>query len=660
MPYMLAGLLFANVCLTTVEKDKRRQVWYGPCMVTEPVAFKGNPYDPAENDVEVDFLGAGGRKFRRMGYYVGDGKFAATLVAPVPGEYRPVFSLNGKEVPQGERTFAVRERLPHGFIGLNGRRFAWSDGTPYFPIGYDYGWRQIPNESVAQGMKKMGKQGANWSRIWANYWDEKNPYWPAKGQTLAPGELLQGPLQTWDGIIAAAESADVHFQFVLFHHGAVSTTTDSNWRDHPWNAANGGFLKDPADFFSDPEAKRRTKIWLRYAVARYAHSPAVMAWELFNEVQWVDAIKKEPSRVGDVAAWHKEMADYVRGIDPYHHLITSSSSESLDSHVFDAVDYMQPHTYPVNVLASIGGYRFEGKPGFFGEFGPPAGGRESVRKLVRDGIYGGILAGHAGAGEYWFWDNVDRSGLGSDFLAARKVIDGSGLLHHPDAKPLTISADTPNHGDMLLAAGRGWGKSSTFELDLPKVGIQELAGWSQYFQSIDNGQPGWGKPFLLRFVAPAAGKLQIGIGQVSDKGATLAVWVNDQKVLDQKFDPPAAGARSGRRGATPISVDFPAGPVNVRIENHGGDWIRMDSITVPGVGPTAFAHGLGDRRWALVRVVGPDTSSVTVTGLPLADGSYRAKVWDVATGAETILAVKVVHGAFTAEHLPPDGVLAIS
>ncbi len=41
---------------------------------------------------------------------------------------------------------------------------------------------------------------------------------------------------------------------MLFHHGPYSTTTDSNWHEHPWNVANGGFLADPTDFFVDPEA----------------------------------------------------------------------------------------------------------------------------------------------------------------------------------------------------------------------------------------------------------------------------------------------------------------------------------------------------------------------------------------------------------------------
>jgi len=642
------------------------QKWYGPVTVSATFAHEGNPYDPVVNNVTADFVSEHGGHNRRLAYYIGDDKFAATLVAPAPGTYTATFYLNGQPVAKVPQAVDVESPLPHGFIELDGRHFAYTDGTPYFPIGYDYAWRSIPNESVADGMAKMGRSGANWSRIWADHWDNKNPFFPAPAgnglpaRPVAPGELRQDSLELWDGIVKAAEKAGIAFQFTLFHHGPYSTTTDSNWAEHPWNTKNGGFLADPTDFFINPEAKRRSKIWLRYAIARYGHSPAIMSWELFNEVQWVDAIKKHPERVGDVAAWHKEMAAYVKSLDPYHHLLTSSSSESLDSHVFDDVDYMQPHTYPANVLASIGGYEFKRKPGFFGEFGPPNGPAANRRKLVRDGIYGGILAGHAGAGMYWFWDNVDRENLADDFRAARKVIDQSGLTKHKAAKPINVIAATPAHSDFTVAPGLGWGQSTVSELHLPNVGVRELAGWSQYFQSLDGGQKGWAKPLLVTFNATSAGKVWVATGQVSPKGAHLTIWVNDRQAFDQKYEAPAAGAGRARGGAA-IALDYPAGPVRIRIENHGGDWIQINSITAPGIGPTAFAHGLGDSRWALVRVFGADTSEVRLSTLGIADGNYRVTVFDAANPASiTRQSAAVKAGMCSLRDLPADSVLDFS
>ncbi len=630
--------------------------WYGPVTVTANVPFTGNPYDPDDNDVTVNFVRQDGQTIHRLAYFIGNGKFASTLVAPAPGKYTATFLRNGSEVGTNSSPVNLTTKLAHGFLGLKGRRFAWTDGSPYFPIGYDYGWKQA-NETVAQGMTRMGASGANWSRIWTSHWDNKNPFWPPEKEKMPGRELRQAPLQTWDGIFDAAEQAGVNFQFVLFHHGPYSTTTDSNWRDHPWNTANGGFLKDPTDFFSDLEAKKRAKIWLRYAVARYAHSPALMSWELFNEVQWVDAIKKNPKRTEDVAQWHREMADYIRSLDPYHHLVTSSSSESLDAGIFDKMDYLQPHTYPANVLAAIGGYEFKSKPGFFGEFGPPGGNRagESYRKQVRDGIYGGMLAGHAGAGEYWYWDQVERNGLTPDFTAARKVIDQSGLLNHPNARAMSVWVATPKKTDLTLAAGGGWGKSTLFALNPPNVDVRSLGGWSQYFQSIEGGQKGWGKPFTISFVAPSSGKILLNVGQVSTRGGAITAFVNDKQVLVEKFPPTTT-----RTPRQPLGVDYPAGSVIVRLENHGEDWIGLNSITIPGIGATAFGHGMQDRDWALIRIFGTDTSKVEVSGLKLADGKYKARIFDTSNGEVKDRTIAIHKGAFSTDNLPLDSVLSIS
>ncbi|MFX8984415.1 hypothetical protein ABTN17_20810, partial [Acinetobacter baumannii] len=85
----------------------------------------------------------------------------------------------------------------------------------------------------------------------------------------------------WDDVIRGAEDGSVKFQFVLFHHGPWSTTVNSNWKENPLNAANGGWLKQPEQFFTDDRAKRLARSWIRYAVARWGASPSVMAWELF-------------------------------------------------------------------------------------------------------------------------------------------------------------------------------------------------------------------------------------------------------------------------------------------------------------------------------------------------------------------------------------------
>ena len=91
---------------------------------------------------------------------------------------------------------------------------------------------------------------------------------------------------------------------------------------------------------------------LRYFVARYGYSTSIMAWELFNEVQFVDRIR-EKNDWDTVGKWHDEMAKYVRSIDTNHHLITTSSE--LDKPIWNQTDYYQGHGYPASVAGMLAG-----------------------------------------------------------------------------------------------------------------------------------------------------------------------------------------------------------------------------------------------------------------------------------------------------------------
>ena len=156
----------------------------------------------------------------------------------------------------------------------------------------------------------------------------------------------------------------------------------------------------------------------------------------------------------------------------------------------------------------------------------------------------------------------------------------------------------------------------------------------------------------------SADKMTLTVNQISTKGGTLVGFVNEAKILDHTFEGAADGSRS-RQGRNSFTLEYPAGPVMIRLENHGQDWIQLTSITVPGIGSTASGHGMQDRDWALIRVFGSDTSAVTVSGLALHDGSYQAKVFDTTNSATTDQKIQIANGSFQAIGLPKDCVLAI-
>jgi hypothetical protein len=174
---------------------------------------------------------------------------------------------------------------------------------------------------------------------------------------------------------------------------------------------------------------------------------------------------------------------------------------------------------------------------------------------------------------------------------------------------------------------------------------------------MEGGNKAWAHPLVVKFTAKEPGKVTLKVSGASATGGNLSAWVNDKQVLDQAFDPSGQGSRQSKDALT---IDYPAGPVVLRLENHGKDWVKLDSISVPGLAPTANTHGLGEANWALIRIFGSDTSEVTVKGLPLPNGSYPVKVFDAAMGGMSRSSATVKDGRVDLKGLPSDSVIAIS
>jgi hypothetical protein len=225
-----------------------------------------------------------------------------------------------------------------GFVQVdptNPRRFITSNGRRFFPVGQDVAWGYTNNPGgdyrVTTIFPKMGAAHENWSRVWmTHFYDWQglglNLDWPKVNNTF--GQLSLPNARNWDAIVAAADQAGIHFQMVLQHHGQYASTNGSNvnpnWEQNPYNVANGGFLSNATNFFTDPTAQSLTKRKLRYIAARWGYSPSIMAFELFNEVQFTDAAYA--NQWTNIEAWHNEMAAFLRSVDTYHHLITTSSA----------------------------------------------------------------------------------------------------------------------------------------------------------------------------------------------------------------------------------------------------------------------------------------------------------------------------------------------
>ncbi|HJP82810.1 MAG TPA: hypothetical protein VJ835_04820 [Fimbriimonadaceae bacterium] len=431
--------MLSLVCWFAVATQTPSTSWYGPEIVEFPFAFAGNPYDIEKSDIRVKFVDSKGDTVERIAYFDPDSfSWKAVLLANRPGIYKATLIRNTiPQVGDADQTTVELETsaLPTGFIKvdpINKNRFLRDSGQSYIPLGFNLGWQNPGQPAIADSLKAMGQNGVNWTRIQATAWDGKNPWIPRSG---APDDdrLLPEPLLEWDSIVDSAEKSGVAIQFVLFSHSQFSLKADGTWNSNPWNKANGGFLAEPGDFFTDPEAKRRTKMWLRYAVARWAHHPAIMAWELIDDV---DALAAPPA---GLVAWHLEMADYLRSIDPYHHLITTGSGQSLNG-LSSSLDYYQPRAIAATIGVAVAKTTIQtDKPGFIGSIGTEQAPTSDSRAAIRDSIWTPILSGQSGSAGFNLWSTVLGDDLLPEYAAANRIVKESGLADHPGSRKVDVN-----------------------------------------------------------------------------------------------------------------------------------------------------------------------------------------------------------------------------
>ena len=333
-----------------------------------------------------------------------------------PPALLPASKAANKGLSELTPTSTTSSNTANGDTRINiGQNIGWNNGS--LPGGGIAGWNYF--------LTKLHNAGANWVRLWcctygADYgvaleWTPGlwgNTYFQGCGKPS-----LQTSLRM-DGYVESAEQNNIAIQFALQHHGQVSTTTDADWSTNPYNIANtGGFLPDPCKYFTDPCAIQLTKNKYRYIVARWGYSPAIYAWELFNEVQWTNGWNYNQSTV---VSWHNTMSSYIRSIDVFNHPITTSSNSSGFENLWNLPDInlVENHYYGNDTIRTFEQTALSladfNKPVLMAEFGL-GGGPEGTTQPepeatqlaegleMHNGIWSAFFA--KSSAHLWWWDN---------------------------------------------------------------------------------------------------------------------------------------------------------------------------------------------------------------------------------------------------------------
>lgn len=597
-----------------------------------PGRLTGDLFDIATNDVRAVLVGPGGLRRLLPAFSIGGGQFAVRHTPERSGLWRVAeVRVNGKRpgirLPPPQRATVDPGRLR--FVRRHPRlatRFADDTGKLLWPIGHNTAWSTDTPKALVAQLRTMAENGLDWTRIWMCHWDGKNLDWPANPRT---GGVSEAAARKWDDIVDACEGLGIRFQMVLQHHGQVSTRTNPNWDDNPWNQKNGGFLKTPGEFFTHPEALRRTRNKLRYIVARWGYSPAVFAWELFNEVEWVDAIVAK--QFDAVAGWHRTMAEFLRAHDPWRHLVTTSSDRGIPG-LYDAMDFVQPHAYPPDAVAAVYGIRPTGRPEFYGEIGPgtfPLDKEDG--RFLEPALWAGIATQESAAPQYWTWDTIEKNRLYPYFRSASGFVRASGMALWEGLAPVEMTVATQVAGKVESGPGRGWGESARTRFPIRRDGtIEGIAEMPGYLQG-DAHREMFGKAeFLVELERPAV--LRIRLKQVSKAGARLDVSVDGKLVAQRVW---AAGPMDRPVDDT-VDVELAPGKRVVDVRNLGADWVVLGQFELEPFGSALRAMGRSNGSRGVVwvaKTIAGDSAVDGVLGIPgLRPGRYRATFWDIAKG----------------------------
>ena len=545
---------------------------------------------------------------------------------------------------------------------LNPRQFALEDGHVWAPLGANLAWSEEGDVKAfyERAFTCFEASSLNWTRIWMCNWSRLNLDWlptarPNEPPVInpVPGGMDLAASENWDAIVDSAERHGIRFQMVFQHHGQFSTQWDANWKSHPWNVANpGGFLKTPLDFFTDPRSIELTRRKYRNIVARWGYSPAIMAWELMNEVHNTDPMRSNPAHEAELAAWHGLMAGYLRSVDTYHHLITTSMHE-LRSPVYAEMDFLQPHLYASNMIAAL--RRFDvppsqlDRPVFYGEFGDDKT-FNPVETIADGGMLGTLvwasLMNETGVpAAPWIGSTLIQKHQLSEYKAIAAFIADTELPSRSGLANYSPAVQGGRQVPLKIEGGHWWVHMPRGELDFPTDGsvpasLHEIP--RSIVGSPDSVRAGFSDGAVLSITYPLEKKAVVRLNHVSDLGSKFRISVDGDMVVAAVWPPVTSEAE---KSARQLEFPFIVGPGRhtLILENPGGpDWLDFKEIdtgltvsSIAAVGrrsPTFLALWVYQRDGLIERT---SESQATLVLDDIQAGTWTVTWWDTKRGVPT-------------------------
>ncbi len=686
----------ADVSVSTISKHSDAAVFK---MVEWQIDFDGdydNPFDSDLVKVDAHFQTPSGKRVVMPAFYlqpydlklVGEneklklqdkGQWRLRFSPRETGSY--TFHITVKD-QQGQRqsqtqTFHVKSSDHPGVIRVskqNPKTFVYDNNEPYIPIGLNLctppGSRKDgPPQRVFvydQWFKSMNQNGMNFGRLWLapvfnwlSLWDK-------------PGRIDQEGAARVDYVMQLAQENNVAMMMCIDVHLHLQTKRYF-WKTNPMKRSNGGPITWPTQMWENEEAIRLFKNRLRYLVARWGYSPSVFAWELWNEVNLSDQSQKFEKQITD---WHALMADYIREIDPYQHMITTSTAHAkgpmhmLDS--LDKLDFVQTHFYgntnSVNFVRNLSAWHptaYGNRPHIFGEFGPSP----KIEKMdldtkgvnVKNAIWAGMFVESPATPMLWWWSGyIDKNNLWELYgplSAFMKIVPVAAAPHtnpnvrsHQWTKPVTNPKAIPLNIDGSRTLWENARPNQPTTLTVNADGSVEGAEILSEMLHGQKAHPKWHNPLTIDVEYQQAGTFSVIVTQVSKADPiVLNIIVDGKNELEESI------TRDQLTAPQTYQVNIPKGKHQIQVINTGRDWAQVSyQLTGPVLtdqpfvdvmantyphaksGQAAMIGWLHNRQWIWTDVVDGKTIDGIAPSIlhldQLVDGNFDLQWWDTTTG----------------------------
>jgi hypothetical protein len=496
------------------------------------------------------------------------------------------------EKPRGKRGFVRVSPVDPLFMEYDNK-------DPFFAIGANVcWWREKCVPDYSGWIKKLAENGANTIRIWMAPWSF--------------GIEWAGPIGNYghrqkqaymlDQVMEIAENYNMQVELCLVPHGELSTSANPEWLNNPYNFINDGLLNKPSEFFTDPVAKKAFKNRLRYIIARWGYSTSILSWELFNEVDLTDDYDSAGS-----AAWHKEMAAFIKSYDVNKHFVTTSFSNRFQDPAvwaLDGIDFTQTHSYEMkdeaDKIYEICTARLEDfpKPHIVGEFGIDTG-KDIVKEGAdRDGVclhnalWAGALTLSFGAPLPWYWDwYIDDYNLYYHFSPLAEFVKGinwarEDLTEIKNRQVFFRNPEGRKGGDVVFYPGDAWEKPKknvfTVKADGSMVNEDFLSAYL-----FGSGKADLKNDPVIAFKNEQPVRFVIKLCMVSDDNE-LTAEINGRGVMAvsvcaKDFDTKKY-FEEWKIYQADINKEFvlemPEGDNEILLSNKGRDWMKVEYIKV--------------------------------------------------------------------------------